>query len=311
MIISASRRTDVPAFYAPWFFRRLKEGWVDVRNPMQKHQVSRVCLSPDVVDCIVFWTKNPKPMLDQLASLQGYGYYFQFTLTPYGADVEENLPSKGEILNTFKRLSAAVGRERVVWRYDPILLNKKYTMAHHVQVFGELAGALKDDTEQCTISFMDDYPKIRGNVAPLELQIMDAAAKRALAASIVKIAGENGLRVVTCAEDIDLDFLGIAHGKCIDDKRIERILGCPLLVQKDPNQRLACGCVASVDIGSYNTCSNGCKYCYANHSQGVVRSHVLQYDVDSPLLCSHIDAEKDRISQRLGRSLQVNQLNLF
>ncbi len=145
MILSVSRRTDVPDCYSEWFVNRIKEGFLYVRNPMNAHQVSRISLAPDIVDCIVLWTKNPGNMLDKLEFLKDYMYYFQFTLTGYGKDIEPNLPDKQEVLlDTFKRLSDKIGRERVIWRYDPILLNERYTEEHHLDIFGKLAGSLAD-----------------------------------------------------------------------------------------------------------------------------------------------------------------------
>lgn len=311
MIISASRRTDIPTYYSEWFFSRIKEGHVLVRNPMNPRQVSKTDLSPDVVDCIVFWTKNPKPMLKKLALLKDYHYYFQFTLTSYGKDVEENVPLKSdEMVDTFKRLSDAIGRERVIWRYDPIFLSDQYTMEYHMEYFEKLARQLKDYTKTCTISFMDDYIKIQRNVAPLKIQPMSRAQQLQLAESIAQTAHQNGLRVDTCAEDIDLSKFGVAHASCIDGKLIERIIGCPIVVEKDKNQRPACGCAASIDIGAYNTCQNGCKYCYANQSQEAVKRNVLQYQMGLPLLCDCLQAG-DKISERAVKSLKDNQLDLF
>ena len=156
MIISASRRTDIPAYYSEWFFNRLKAGYVLVRNPMNIHKISKVSLSPKVVDGIVFWTKNPTPMLKRIPELEQYSYYFQFTLNPYGRDVELNVPSKGRvIIPAFRKLSKLIGRERVIWRYDPIIINKKYTIEYHCKYFRILASKLSEYTERCTISFVD------------------------------------------------------------------------------------------------------------------------------------------------------------
>lgn len=311
MIISASRRTDIPTYYSEWFFERIKERFVLVRNPMNIHQVSRINLSPDIVDCIVFWTKNPEPMLSQLDKLKNYSYYFQFTLNSYGKDVEENVPSKNEkVIETFKRLSDKIGKEKVIWRYDPIFLNSKYTVEYHTQYFEKLASYLKDYTEKCTISFMDDYPKIKNNVEPLHIDNISNEKKKEIAKIILEIASQYGLKVDTCAENIELGDLGITHAKCIDAKLIEKIIGCPLIVEKDKNQRLECGCVTSIDIGIYNTCQNGCKYCYANHSLATVKNNYLKYNSSSPLLCSSLE-EIDIVTERTVKSLKENQLKLF
>ena len=160
MIISASRRSDIPAFFSDWFINRIKERYVFVRNPMNIHQISKIDLSPEVVDCIVFWTKNPLPLINKLDYLNNYNYYFQYTLNSYTNDLEVNLPTKNELIDAFKILSDSIGREKVIWRYDPILINKKYTIEYHELHFEKLAKSLKDYTEKCVISFVDFYRNV-------------------------------------------------------------------------------------------------------------------------------------------------------
>ncbi|NLY44518.1 MAG: DUF1848 domain-containing protein [Tissierella sp.] len=311
MIISASRRTDIPTYYSDWFFNRIKEKYVLVRNPMNIHQVSRIDLSPNIVDCIVFWTKNPKPMLEKLDHLQDYKYYFQFTLNSYDKDVEANLPPKAtEVIETFKRLSDKIGREKVIWRYDPIFLSDKYTILYHIEHFEKFAKLLSGYTEKCTISFMDFYSKINNNIRDLNITPMQLSDKKMLAESLSKIAANYDLKMDTCAEDIELIDFGITHASCIDAKLISRIIDCPIDVEKDKNQRLECGCVSSIDIGLYNTCLNGCKYCYANHSLNTVKKNAAKYNKKSPLLCGEIE-QKDVISDRDVKSFKISQLSLF
>lgn len=278
-------------------------------------------LIPREKDDVSFIHGNAESIFDKAKSLNSdvstldmlkdYHYYFQFTLNSYGKDVEINVPSKSdEVIETFKRLSDKIGHEKVIWRYDPIFLNEKYSMEYHTQYFQKLAFQLKDYTEKCTISFMDDYPKIKGNIAPLNIKDIADVQKLELVKNISNIWHGFGLKMDTCAEDIDLSSLGVAHAKCIDDKLIERIIGYPIKTEKDKNQRLECGCVASIDIGIYNTCQNGCKYCYANHSLSSVNNNFLLYDPTSPLLCSSL-SENDKVSDRPVKSQKDNQLNLF
>lgn len=298
MIISASRRTDIPAYYSDWFFRRLREGYALVRNPMNFHQVSRIDLSPEAVDCIVFWTKDPGPMLGRLGELAGYHYYFQFTLNPYGRDVEENVPPKdGRIVDTFRRLSASIGPEKVVWRYDPILFSRNYTPAYHAENFEKLAERLKGYTEKCTISFLDLYPSIKNDMASLGVREADRARQRDTARELSRIASRCGMRMDTCCEEIDLSGLGIGHARCIDGGLIARITGKPVRAAKDRNQRPACGCVPSADIGSYDTCLHGCKYCYACRSRAALQKNRLRYDAASPLLCGSL-RPGDKVGER-------------
>ena len=194
MIISASRRTDIPSFYSDWMFNRLEEGYVCVRNPMNIHQISRISLSPDVVDGIVFWTKNPTPMLERIHELDKYIYYFQFTLNSYGKDVERNVPSKNNvIIPTFKKLSSIIGKERVVWRYDPILINEHYTIEYHKKYFQKLCERLCNYTEKCTVSFVDLYKNAKRNIKSLNIHVPSIDEVFDLMSFFSKIGKEDGI----------------------------------------------------------------------------------------------------------------------
>ena len=311
MIISASRRTDIPSYYSEWMLNRLKEKYVLVRNPMNIHQVSKIDLSPNVVDAIVFWTKNPTPMLGRLDELKDYIYYFQFTLTAYGPDVERNLPSKNRIIiPTFQELSKEIGKEKVVWRYDPIFFNEQYSMQYHCKYFELLASKLAGYTEKCTVSFMDLYRNTERNVKPLNIVKDTREMQKELLKRFVEIARQYDLYIDTCAELADFHELGVEHAHCIDRERIERLGGVKLTVDKDTNQRADCGCVASIDIGAYNTCKNGCLYCYANYSENTVTRNFGLHNPQSPLLFGKID-EFDTIKERKVKSLIETQLSLF
>lgn len=310
MIISASRRTDIPAFYAGWFERRVEEGFLLVRNPMNARQVSRVSLSPDVVDCIVFWTKNPRPMFDHLDCLDGRPYYFQFTITGYGRDVEPRVPEKrGELLETFRELSRRIGAHRVIWRYDPILFNGVYSPEYHIRAFRSISAALEGFTERCVISFVDLYARNRGRMGALGLSELPERELRGLVSEMVSIASARGMAVESCAESIDLSDCGVRHGSCIDARLIERIVGAPLKVGKDPAQRAACGCVASIDVGAYDSCRNGCVYCYATRGADAVARTCARFDPASPLLCDQL-REGDVVTDRKMVSLLERQLGL-
>lgn len=307
MILSVSRRTDVPSFYSDWFFKRIKEGFLYVRNPMNAHQISRIDLSPELVDCIVFWTKNPTPMLERLDELNGYSYYFQFTLTGYGKDMEANLPDKKKVLiPAFQRLSRLLGKERVIWRYDPIILNERYTAAYHERAFRQIAEALTGCTEKAIISFVDLYPKVQRNMTGTGVSELSPEQMLELAGKLVALAKEHGMTVESCAEQIDLSSVGVEHGCCIDKKLIERLLHCSLQGAKDKNQRTECGCLESVEVGTYNTCKNGCRYCYANFNRALTEQSAGAYDPDSPLLCGSVQPE-DKVTTRSVKSLRVKE----
>lgn len=311
MIISASRRTDIPSYYADWFYNRIREGYVCVRNPMNIHQISRISLSPDVVDGIVFWTKNPLPMMDRLDLLKDYMYYFQFTINSYAQDIEANIPSKNDIIiPTFLKLSDMIGPERVIWRYDPILLTKKYSINYHIHYFEEIAKRLSGYTKKCVISFVDLYRNTQNNtkdlgLLPLEMDVMYEIARR-----MAQIAQKYGIKIESCAEKINLEQFGIDHGHCIDCTLFEKLLDCSLNIDKDKNQREECGCMASIDIGMYNTCKNGCKYCYANYSANTVVKHFAAHDSTSPLISGVIE-NGDVVKDRKVKSCKDCQMNMF
>jgi len=264
---------------------------------MNTHQISKISLDNDIVDCIVFWSKNPKPMMEKLHLINDYFYYFQFTLNPYEQDIEINLPFKKEIIETFKKLSDMIGPEKVIWRYDPILLNDKYNIPYHIDNFEKFASILGGYTEKVIFSFIDFYKRITENIRLINAFEITTEEKNILAENFSKIAKENNLLIDTCAENIDLSKYGISHARCIDDRLIAKITGYNFMAEKDKNQRLECGCVKSVDIGEYNSCSNGCIYCYANYSRAIVEKNIKKHICLSPILIDEINSD-DIIRER-------------
>ena len=312
MIISASRRTDIPAFFTEWLLKRLNDGYVYVKNPFNRNQIHNIILSPDVVDCIVFWTKNPLNILKKLNDIDslGYKYYFQFTLTNYSKEIEKNVPDRKEIINTFKTLSESIGHEKVVWRYDPIFLTKKNDKKYHANSFNYIAKQLKGYTKKCVISFIDYYKKCENNLKNLNITDLREIEQIELIRILKEIATNNDIIIETCAEKIDLSKLNINHGKCIDDKLIAEIIEKNLIIEKDKSQRKECRCVSSIDIGEYNTCKHNCLYCYANYSQKSVKKRILEHDKNSPLLIGHLKGN-EKIFDRKMVSYKSKQLKLF
>lgn len=307
MILSVSRRTDIPAFYSEWFFNRIHAGFVDVRNPMSIHQVSRVKITPDVVDCIVFWTKNPKRMLDRLDELKDYKFYFQFTINPYDKQIEANVPFKSDVIETFKELSHEIGSHLVIWRYDPILLTDRIDVAYHIKYFGEIAKRLKGSTTRCVISFIDLYKKTVAKTKTLNIREPSVDEMKRLAEELVCIADKYGLKVLSCAESIDLAYEGVGHGSCIDPNLVEEICGYRIDVKKDKNQRQECGCVESIDIGAYNTCCHACSYCYANFNNEKVKVQSSRHIKTSSLISGELTSE-DVVKERKVRLLKYDSL---
>lgn len=311
MIISASHRTDIPAFYSEWFFHRLKEGFVLVPNPFNPKMISRVALNPEVVDCIVFWTKNPLPMLNRPDCLAGYNYYFQFTLNPYEKEIENNLPVIAKRIDIFKRLSDKIGKEKVIWRYDPILTNEKYTVNYHREKFAEIASGLKDHTERCMLGFIDHYGHIRNAVRQFNIKPLLREDIETMAVSFKKTTDQYPIRLDTCTVKVDLSHLGIQSGECIDKKLVERLAGYPISAKKDKNQRDICRCIESIDIGTYESCLNGCIYCYAiKGNYNTARFNSQKHDKNSPMLIGNA-GEEDIIKERPMRSLRDDQGKLF
>lgn len=307
MILSASRRTDIPALYPDWFFGRLREGYVCVRNPMNPRQVSRISMKREHVDGIVFWTKNPIPMMDRLHLLDGYPYYFQFTLTSCGRDMETNLPSKNHVLiPAFQSLAKRLGRHRVVWRYDPIFISETYTVDYHIRYFAKMAERLADSTEKCTLSFLDYYKNTK-KTAP-EIRPPDDDEIRTMMSAFSETAKRVGIALDTCAEEMDLSEYGISHGSCIDAERLSRIAGYPVMSPTDKNQRKACGCASAVDIGAYNTCVNGCRYCYANYILPLAAENYRNHDPESPLLIGNLTDEDRMTDRKINRKTQLTIL---
>lgn len=275
MIISASRRTDIPAFYAPWLIKRIRQGECQVVNPYRQDQIKRVSLLPGDVEVIVFWTRQALPLLPFLDELdqRGFRYYFQYTLTDYPRALELKTPSLAAALGSFQALAHKIGNERVVWRYDPIYLSKSTSLDFHRQNFRALARSLRGYAQRCVVSLFDDYTKSRSRLSrnpeftPLEESsdefrvILDI-----LMPELVEIAADNQFEMVSCAEKVDLLPYGIHPGKCVDDDLIRRVFGLELEYKKDSGQRPACCCLPSQDIGRYDTCLFGCQYCYANRS---------------------------------------------
>lgn len=283
-----------------------------VRNPMNARQVSRIRISPQVVDCIVFWTKNAAPMMDQMECLREYDYYFQFTVNDYGREMEPYVPDLSKRLETFMRLSEKIGRERVTWRYDPILFSDKYTPEFHLKSFEKIASVLGAYTEKCVFSFVDVYPsRNRSNLNRLNVHWLSSEELDRFAGELARIGRQNGLVLATCAEAVDLAKHGIEHNSCIDKALIERITGASLSVGGD-RQREHCGCVKCDDIGSYDTCPHGCIYCYANVHQNAAANRRKACDMHSPLLCDSV-RETDRVTERPVKSYKqgYKQLTLF
>mgnify|MGYP000696463257 CR=1 FL=1 len=212
MILNTGNRTDIPAFYTPWFMNRVKSGEVLVRSPYAENQVTRYRLDPSVVDLLVFCTKNPYPILPHLKSLSIFDTFWHVTITPYGRDIEPNVPSKRDILSAFQYLSHQIGANRIVWRYDPILINHTYTTAYHIEAFRSMAETLQGYTHQVVISFIDLYEKTKRNFP--EARPVSAHDQVLLVNAFSEIAKKTGLAIHLCCESAILERDNVDANGC-------------------------------------------------------------------------------------------------
>jgi hypothetical protein len=302
LIISASRRTDIPALYAEWFIRRVRAGYCTVANPYNRSQVSRISLLPEDVAAVVFWSRNPRPLLPYLAELdeRGMRYYFHYTLMDNPREVDAHGPSLRVSLRTFRQLAQHVGPQRVIWRYDPILLSETTSPEFHLRRFAAIAAQLEGLTRRCVISLVDDYRKTRTRMAALcatpgfRIDSYRPYRHEPMLREMLAVASARGMQVSSCAEEQGFTHLGISHGRCIDAGYIRDTFDVAVTQAKDRSQRLACGCVASRDIGAYDSCILGCRYCYATSSSARALANYRRHDVDAPALLADADAAAAR-----------------
>jgi hypothetical protein len=294
LIISASRRTDIPALYSEWFVNRIRAGYCTVPNPFNRKQISYVSLYPEDVEAIVLWTRNPQPLIPHLKELEqrGHRFYFQYTVMDNPRSIDTKTPALPSSLKTFQSLSDLIGPERVVWRYDPIVFSTITGARFHADTFERIAKALRGYTFRAVISVLDVYPKAHKRLRELKekgVEIVDYRGTSSqrfdeLMYALANAAAENKMEIVSCAETIDLRPYGIHPGKCIDDDLIEKVFEITTAHKKDPFQRQVCGCVVSKDIGMYDTCVLGCQYCYATSSFERARINYGKHDPESPSL---------------------------
>lgn len=284
MIIQTGMRTDIPAFYLKWFLNRIKEEYVLVRNPYNSSQVTKYSLSPEVVDLIAFCTKNPEPMLSHMDVLKPYGQYWFVTITPYGKDIEPNVPEKEKVMEDFKRLSEIVGIDSMGWRYDPIFIDGKHSVEWHISEFEKMAETLSGYTKSCVISFIDIYKKVERNFP--DAREVSKQNRITLGKEFIRIAGKYGMTIRPCAEGNELEAFGADCSGCMTVNTFETALHSHLDVPKRKNNQRngQCACLLGVDIGVYDTCGHLCKYCYANTNVAFVKENMRKHNPTSPFL---------------------------
>lgn len=287
MILNVSGRTDIVAFYTPWFIKRYQEGYVDVRNPIYPKQVSRISFSD--VDLIVFCTKNPHPIIAFLPKIK-QPIIFHVTITPYKKDIEPNVPNKKEIIKDVKELVNILGTDNVYVRYDPIFLNTIYTLDYHIKAFNKLCKELGGHIQKIIVSFVDNYQNVRKNMNVLKIKNFTNEEKKTLAISFSKIAKKYGMTVQTCSEYNTLEEYGFINSDCLSRSLAKKLTGKNYPEWKSRNNKY-CHCASMVDIGSYNTCSHLCKYCYANFNERKINDNKKNHNPNSSLLIGELKSD--------------------
>lgn len=291
MIISASRRTDIPAFYTKWFMNRIFAGFCAVPNPFNTKQITRVSLNVEDVDAIVFWSRNPRPLFPFLAELdrRGYRYIFNFTILNNPRLLDANSPDVKGSIRTFRELSDRIGPDKLIWRYDPIVLSSLTNIDFHRCNFEAIAKSLQGYCKRCIISVVNVYRKSLGRLNDLAEQgLVIYTGTDSEIASLLRFIAETACQcamdVFSCAQEADFSPYGIKAGKCIDGRYLSEVFGIELETQKDPHQRKHCGCDTSKDIGMYDSCLFDCRYCYATRSHERAKTNYRKHDVNSPSL---------------------------
>lgn len=306
MILMISGRCDIPAFYSKWFFQRIKEGFVDVRNPFNEHQISRIYLNEKNIEGACFCTKNPIPMLDYLDEIP-FPYYYHITITPYQTDLEPQVISKRDIIQAVKTISSKIGKEKVFVRYDPILLTSTYTKEYHERAFERLCSQLEGTIAGIVISFVDDYKNLRKHQKETHIKELTNQEMIEVAKLIGPIGKKYGILIQTCAESIDLTSYGINNTPCFDKATMENLFNRQIIVRKQQGVRKNCDCLPTVDIGDYNCCSHHCKYCYANYDEEKIQQRMKLHDPMSSVLIGHL-SDEDTICLREAPSIQQPSL---
>lgn len=311
MIINTGLRTDIPAFFADWFINRIKAGYVCVRNPYNRNQVTEYLLNPDVVDLLVFCSKNPIPLVTLLKSsdvLHPFRQFWFVTITPYESEIEPNMPDKQLVIESFKELSCKLGINSVCWRYDPIFVNEKYTVDFHISAFRKMSEQLSGFTGTCVISFIDLYKKVQKNFS--SATEVSTTEQEIICKEFVKIGKRYNISVKTCGESRSLAEFGADVSGCMTKEVFEKAAGCRLDIPKMRQNRKECACILTADIGEYNTCSHFCKYCYANYDrQSVIRNNKF-HDKNSAFLIGTSEPQ-DIITQAKQISWRVLQKELW
>lgn len=308
MIINTGSRTDTVQYYSEWLLKRFQEGFVYSRNPLFPNKVTRYELNPDVVDCVVFCSKNYEPILERLPEITNkFNTYFYYTITAYEKDVEPNVPDIGDSIETLIKLSKLVGAKRIAWRYDPILLTEKYTKKRHYETFDYMAQKLSPYIDRCIFSFVEMYKKLKTNMP--EIIVLTENDKDEIAKNLGLIAQKHNILLQTCATLENYDKYNILQSGCMTAEILGKANDITFRKINHSGNRKGCRCMESRNIGDYDTCPNGCKYCYANQNPEIAKKNFEKHNIESPLILGGLNPT-DEITQSTQKSFLVKHKQL-
>ncbi len=305
LLLNISGRTDIIAYYTQWLFNRFNDGYALVRNPYNYRNVKKIPLDRKSIDSLVFTSKDYKPILNNIDKFnEKYPIFCYYTITAYGSDIESNVATIDESIDTFIELSEIIGKEKLAWRFDPLLLTENYSVENLLDSFAYICSAIDNYTSFCVFSFIDMYDKLKTNFPEL-IPFTDAQIDYIIK-SLGSIAQEFNMDIQGCLIREDYSKYGIKNSGCITTEILSKANNLHFKDLKHTGMRDGCKCLKWIDIGAYNTCVAGCKYCYANKNKSVALRNFKHHDKNSPILNSKI-TDDDNITQFKNESLLIDK----
>lgn len=306
MIINTGSRTDTVQYYSEWLLKRFEEGFVYSRNPLFPNKVTRYELNPDVLDCVIFCSKNYEPILPHIKSISDkFNTYFHYTITAYGKDIEPNVPSIDESIQTLIKLSEIVGKQRIAWRYDPVLLTEKYTKDVHYKTFDYMAEKISPHIDRCIFSFVEMYKKLKTNMP--EIILLNQDDKNEIAKNIGGISKKYNMVIQTCATNGNYEQYNIKPSGCMTSEILGNANNVTFKKLKHAGTRRDCNCMENRNIGDYDTCPNGCKYCYANQNPEIALENFKNHKPNFDMILGNLN-ETDEVSPSSQKSFLVHNI---
>lgn len=311
MILNTGSRTDTVQYYTEWLLKRFEQGFVYSRNPMFPNKVTKYELDPQTLDCIIFCSKNYEPILPYIKNVTDkFNTYFHYTITAYDKDIEPNVPTIDKSIETLIKLSNIVEKQRIAWRYDPILLTKKYSKELHYKTFDYMAQKLSPHIDRCIFSFVEMYKKLKTNMP--EIILLTNEDKVEIAKNIGLIAKKYNMIIQTCATETNYEKFGILHSGCLTSEILGQANNIKFKSIKHSGNRKNCQCIENRNIGDYDTCPNGCKYCYANQNPEIAKINYRKHNPSFDLILGNLqDTDEIQLSNQKSLLIKCEQQKLF